>query len=166
MKQEGTAVTCGIELSAWRSFVRRWPAAAVLAGVVALLPASIIMLTVPAQLDVLSAAGYLGLWFLSAGAFGGTAIALQHAFRQPRIVSPLFAAALVLLVGCGVWVTTRLLDPSAYFFYTLAVIAPFILASALMVTLTAAFIPIRYQKRVSISVVAVAVAITALSLLT
>lgn len=165
MRQEGTAITGGIELSAWRSFVRRWPAAAVLAGVVALLPASIIMLTVPAQLDILSAAGNLGLWFLSAGAFGGTAIALQHAFRQPRIVSPLFAAALVLLVGCGVWVTTSLLDPSAYFLYTLAVTAPFILGSVFIVTLIATLIPSRWQKRVSVSVVAVTVAITISSLL-
>lgn len=147
-------------------FFRRWPAAAGFAGMVALVPASIVSLTVPGRLELLSIAGTLGLWFFGAGAFGGTAIAIQHAFRQPRVVAPLVAAGIVLLVGGILWVSIRLLDPSAYALYTLAVIAPFVLVLVFIVTLIAVLIPTRYRKWASITAAVLSAAITVLSLLT
>ncbi len=149
----------------WGAFIRRWPAAAGFAGMIALVPASIVGLTVPGRFEFLSAAGTLGLWFFGAGVPGGTAIALQHAFRQPRVVAPLFAAGIVLLVGGVLWVSIDLLDPRAYALYTLAVSAPFILALVIIVTLTAVLMPARYRKGVSITAAVVSATITTLNLL-
>lgn len=150
----------------WGPFFRRWLAPAGFAGMVALVPASIISLTVPGRSDLLSMAGMLGLWFFGAGAFGGTAITIQRTFRQPRVVAPLFAAGIVLLVGGILWVSIGLLDPRAYALYTLAVIAPFVLVLVFIVTLIAVLIPTRYRKRVSITAAVISAAITILSLLT
>ena len=150
----------------WGPFFRRWPATAGLAGMVALVPASIVSLTVPGRLELLSIAATLGLWFFGAGAFGGTAIAIQHTFRQPRVIAPLFAVGIVLLVGGLLWVSIGLLDPRSYALYTLAVIAPFVLVLVFVVTLVAVLIPTRYRKWVSITAAVVSAAITILSLLT
>lgn len=150
----------------WGPFFRRWSAAAGFAGMVALVPASIVSLTVPGRFEFLSIAGMLGLWFFGAGAFGGTAIAIQQTFRRPRVVAPLFAAGIVLLVGGILWASIGLLDPTAYALYTLAVIAPFVLVVVVIVTLTAVLIPTRYRKWVSITATVVSAAITILSLLT
>lgn len=149
----------------WGLFFRRWPAAAGFAGTVALVPASIVSLTVPGRLDVLSAAGTLCLWFVGAAAFGGTAIALQHAFRQPRVVAPLFAAGIVLLLGGILWVSIRLLDPGAYALYTLAVIAPFVLVLVVTVTVAAVLIPTRYRTRASIAAAVVSAVVSVVSIL-
>lgn len=150
----------------WGPFARRWPAAAGFAGLIALVPASIVSLTVPGRFELLSIAGTLGLWFFGVGAFGGTAIAMQHAFRQPRVIAPLFAAGIVLLVGGILWVSIGLLDPRAYALYTLAVIAPFVLVLVFIVTLTAVLIPTRYRKWVSITASVVSAVITILGLFT
>ncbi|MGM1017452.1 MAG: hypothetical protein ACQEW8_07945 [Actinomycetota bacterium] len=149
----------------WRLFLRRWPAAAGFAGMVALVPASIVGLTVPGRLDFLSIAGTLGVWFFGAGAFGGTAIALQHAFRQPRVVAPLFAAGIVLLLGGILWVSIRLLEPTSYALYTLAVIAPFVLVLVVTVTLAAVLLPARYRIRASIAAAVVSAAVSVVSIL-
>ncbi|PKI92227.1 hypothetical protein CW368_05200 [Actinomycetales bacterium SN12] len=147
-------------------FIRRWPSAAGFTGMLALLPASIAILMVPGRLELLSIVGVVGLWFLGAGTLGGTAIALQHALRQPRVVAPLFAAGIVLLVGAILWVSIGLLDPISPGLYTLAVSGPFVLTLVVVVTSAAALIPSRYRKGVSTLAVVVSAVIAILSIFT
>lgn len=149
----------------WPSFTRRWPTAAGFTGVLALAAASIVSLTVFGSADPLSIAGMLGLWFVGAAAFGGTAVAIQHAFRQPRVVAPLFAAGMMLIALGIVCALVSLIDPTAEILYPLAVIAPFVLGGIFVLTLVAVLIPSRLRGRMAVAVIGLSAAITAVNVL-
>ncbi|MCR2784595.1 MULTISPECIES: hypothetical protein [unclassified Microbacterium] len=147
----------------WQLFFRRWPAPAGLTGAVALVAGSIVSLTVPGS-ELASVAGLLATWSAGGALFGGSAIAIQHAFRQPRVVAPLFAVGLMVLMGGIAWMLIDLLDPGSIALYSLAVAAPFALVGVFVLTLTAVLIPARFRGRVSGAAVVLTVVITLVGL--
>lgn len=148
---------------AWQLFLRRWSASAGLTGAVALVPASIAGLTIPGS-DLASVAGLLAAWFAGGALFGGAAIAIQQAFRQPRVVAPIFAVGLMVLTGAIAWIVIGLLDPGSFARYSLAVAAPFALVGVFVLTLIVVLIPPRFRGRASGAAVVLAVVITLVGL--
>lgn len=149
----------------WRRFRTRFPTAAEFSAALGLVPPALFFLAAQAPTDPLSALQLTAVWALTAGTVGGAAIAVQHAFRQPRIVAPLFAAAIVLLGGASLWTVLGVVAPGSHALYAIAVMAPFVLAFSFIVTLAAVLIPARHRRRVGVGAIIISAALAALSVL-
>ncbi|WHE36282.1 MULTISPECIES: hypothetical protein [Microbacterium] len=128
-----------------RPSYRRWLAAAVFVGVIALIPASIISLTAPNQSGPLRFLAYSALWFVCGGVIGGTAIRVQQAVGWSRATAPLVSVVLVSVLCGATTLILQLFDPGGYLLHAVLVIAAFAMAAIACVTLIAAFIPVRLR---------------------
>lgn len=80
--------------------------------------------------------GWLGIVMgvVVGGIVGGIGIGMQRRASIPRVVAPLVALALMLLLGIVVWVVLTLFDPNGNVRYGLAVMAPFAMVATVLAT--------------------------------
>ena len=82
------------------------------------------------------ASAWLGIVMgvLVGGIVGGIGIGIQRRASIPRIVAPLIALALLMLLGIIVWVVLMPFDPNGSLRFGVAVIAPFVTIATVLAT--------------------------------
>ena len=82
------------------------------------------------------ASGWIGIVMgvVVGGIFGGIGIGIQRRVSSPRIVAPLIALTLLILLGILAWVVPTPFDPNGSLRYGVAVTAPFATIATLLGT--------------------------------
>ena len=82
------------------------------------------------------ASGWIGIVMgvVVGGIFGGIGIGIQRRVSSPRIVAPLIALTLLMLLGILAWVVPTPFDPNGSLRYGVAVTAPFATIATLLGT--------------------------------
>ena len=108
------------------------------------------------------ASGWIGIVMgvVVGGIFGGIGIGIQRRVSSPRIVAPLIALTLLILLGILAWVVPTPFDPNGSLRYGVAVTAPF----ATIATLLGTTIVALTNSTLWLRVAGVAIALIAVSL--